>query len=148
MTVGFVLEVAYHNDVPVQPLRTEADIERFVAELLAADAFHRSASVYAIDEDTDADPDHEMIVGVDPERGVGVVRYSGGDAIPGGDAEEWFSVGDQARSGGVVEYAYFGTGHEFPADSEVPLSLVQQAMAELVATSGKRPSCVTWQPRD
>ncbi|MGQ0838042.1 Imm1 family immunity protein [Actinokineospora sp.] len=137
--MGFVLEVAYHNNVPVQPLRTEADIARFVAELLAADPFHRSASVYAIDETTDADPDHEMIVGVAPERTLGVVRYTG-------DGGDWASRGDATSPVDVV-YTYFGTGHDFPADAEVPLSLVQRAMVELLATGGRRPRCVVWQER-
>ncbi|HVK21644.1 MAG TPA: Imm1 family immunity protein [Actinokineospora sp.] len=141
--MGIVLEVAYHNDVPVKALRTAADIEEFMAELLAADPGHRSASVYAIDEATDADPDHEMIVGVNPERGVGVVRYSGGDPIPGDDAEEWFSARGQAVTGTVV-YTYFGTGHDFPADAEVSVDLVKEAMGELLARDGKRPTCVTW----
>ncbi len=39
VAVEFVLEVAYHNDVPVQLLRTKVDIDRFVTELLAADPF-------------------------------------------------------------------------------------------------------------
>ncbi|MGH3862862.1 Imm1 family immunity protein, partial [Actinokineospora sp.] len=44
-----------------------------------------------------------------------------------------------------VEFAYFGTGHDFPADSEVSLDLVKQAMWQLLTSGGKRPNCVTWQ---
>lgn len=38
-----------------------------------------------------------------------------------------------------------GTGHDFPADAEVPLDTVREAMWELLTTGGRRPGCVTWQ---
>ncbi|MDQ3576389.1 MAG: Imm1 family immunity protein [Actinomycetota bacterium] len=89
-----------------------------------------------------------MIVAVDPERGIGAVRYSGGEEISDDDVEEWFSVGGQAKSNGTVAYSYFGTGHEWPDNSDVSLDLVKQAMAELLKTGGQRPTNLTWQGRD
>lgn len=142
--MGFVLEVAYHDDKPAQRLRTAAEIDDFVAELLEAGWEYTSASVYAIDEDDDTRPDHQMIIGADKTTGLGAVRYSGGEEIPGDDAEEWFSVGDRVNPDGV-EFAYFGTGHDFPDNSEVSLDLVKQAMRELLASGGRRPDGVTWQ---
>ncbi|MGX7829172.1 hypothetical protein ACTG9Q_29220 [Actinokineospora sp. 24-640] len=97
MAVGFVLQVAYRDDVPVRTLRTAADIDEFVAELLDAGWEYTSASVYALPEGSDAKPDHQMIIGADRASGLGAVRYSGGSAIPGEDATEWFSVGDRAN---------------------------------------------------
>ncbi|MGX7824270.1 Imm1 family immunity protein [Actinokineospora sp. 24-640] len=145
--MGFVLEVAYKNDAPVRRLRTVEDIDEFVAELLEAGWEHESASVYALpSEDTDAVPDHEVIIGARKGTGLGVVRYSGGAAIPGDDSAEWFSVGERVSPDGV-EYSYFGTGHDFPGNSEVPLDVVKAAMAELLVNGGKRPTCVVWQGR-
>ncbi|HVK23620.1 MAG TPA: Imm1 family immunity protein [Actinokineospora sp.] len=132
----FVLEAVYRNDKPPAMLKTAEDIAAFVAELLKSDWEHTAAAVYARDEaaDPDAFPDHELLVGVEPTRAA--LRYTGDGT--------WYSHGDHVNPNGV-EFAYFGTGHDFPADSEVPLSLVRQAMAELLAGGGKRPTCVTWQ---
>jgi hypothetical protein len=121
-----------------------ADIDQFVAELLEAGWEYTSASVYAMPEDGATKPDHQMIIGADKTTGLGAVRYSGGEAIPGDDATEWFSQGNQVNPDGV-EFAYFGTGHDWPDDSEVPLDVVKHAMAELLVSGGKRPGCVTWQ---
>jgi hypothetical protein len=52
--------------------------------------------------------------------------------------------GDRTNPDGV-EFAYFGTGHDWPAGSEVPLDVVREALAELLVRPGRRPVCVTWQ---
>lgn len=138
--MGFVLEATFKHGAGVRLLRSADDINGFVDELLSAGPDYRAATVYAIDEASDADPKHELVVGVNPENGLGGVRYAGDDG-------EFHSQGEQVNPGGVV-YAYFGTGHDFPADSEVPLGVVRQAMQELLASGGKRPACVTWQARE
>ncbi|MFD7655041.1 Imm1 family immunity protein [Actinosynnema sp. NPDC059797] len=46
---------------------------------------------------------------------------------------------------GQVVLTYFGVPHDFPADAEVPLDTVREAMWELLTTGGERPTCVTWQ---
>ncbi|WP_172803338.1 Imm1 family immunity protein [Alloactinosynnema sp. L-07] len=132
--------------MPLRRLRGAQDIDAFIADLLEAGWEYTSAAVYAVEDDSTGNPDHEMIVGADKETGLGAVRYSGGEEIPGDDATEWFSVGDRVNPDGV-EFAYFGTGHDFPANSEVSLDLVKQAMRELLASGGKRPSGVDWQAR-
>lgn len=137
--MGFVLEASYKHDAGVQLLRTPVDVERFIGELLGAGPDYRAATVYAIDESTDADPTHEMVVAVDPTRELGSVRYAG-------DGGEFYSLGDSSNSDRIV-YAYFGTGHEFPADSEVPLDTVRLAMVGLLASGGRRPENVSWQTR-
>ena len=138
------LEVAYRNEVPARRLRTEEEIDSFLVELSEAGWEYTSASVYALVEDAETDPDHEMIIAFDKNTGLGAVRYSGGEAIPGSEATEWFSVGDRVNAGGV-EFAYFGTGHEFPDNSEVSLDVVRQAMWELLTNRGGRPTNVQWQ---
>ncbi|WP_191305139.1 Imm1 family immunity protein [Lentzea cavernae] len=118
-------------------LRTDDDIEAFLAELLNAGPDYQSATVYAVDESVDEDPTHELVVGVDQATGLGAVRYAGDDG-------EWFSKGEQVNPNGV-RYLYFGTAHEFPADSEVPVGQVQQVLRELLANGGTRPEGARWQ---
>jgi hypothetical protein len=133
----FVLEASYKHGVDVALLRNDEDIDGFVTELLNAGPDYQSATVYAVDESTDEDPTHELVVGVDQATALGAVRYAGDDG-------EWFSRGEQVNPNGV-RYLYFGTAHEFPADSEVPLDLVRQALRELLANEGTRPDGLPWQ---
>ncbi|GAA3838452.1 hypothetical protein GCM10022243_01150 [Saccharothrix violaceirubra] len=132
------LEAVYHNDRPVSVLRDREDVARFVQELLAADWEHSAATVHAVDPDHRKEfPDHELTIGVDPDTGMGGLRYTN-------DEGTWYSRGDRTNRGGVV-YVYFDTGHDFPADSEVRLHLIHDALDELLGTGGQRPHCVAWQ---
>ncbi|MEV0675908.1 Imm1 family immunity protein [Actinosynnema sp. NPDC050436] len=141
-----VLTVAYRHGRQPTILRDRADIAAFVDELLAAGWEYTSATVYAVEEDTDGQPDHELVVGADAETGLGAVRYAG-EVEDDPDCGEWFSRGDRTNPDGV-EFSYFGTGHIWPADSEVSLDVVRDALAELLDTHGRRPACVAWQRVD
>ncbi|WP_367127455.1 hypothetical protein [Saccharothrix sp. HUAS TT1] len=78
--------------------------------------------------------DDRQSVGADSTIGLGAVRYAGAvETDP--DHGEWFSKGDRVNPDGV-EFAYFGTGHAWPADSEVPW------------TSCVTPSRCSWPPGD
>jgi hypothetical protein len=132
-----VLEASYKHGAGVRFLRGDEDIDGFLAELLNAGPDYQSATVYAVDEAADEDPAHELVVGVNAVTALGAVRYAGDDG-------EWFSKGEKVNPGGV-RFLYYGTAHEYPADSEVPLDLVRRALRELLANAGKRPECVTWQ---
>jgi hypothetical protein len=135
--MSYVLEASYKHGVGVKLLRTDDDIDAFLTELLNAGPDYQSAAVYAIDEATDEDPAHELVIGVDQATALGAVRYAG-------DEGEWFSRGERINPDGV-RYLYYGTAHEFPADSEVPLDQVRQALRELLSSEGGRPESVTWQ---
>jgi len=135
--MSYVLEASYKHGVGVSLLRTDDDVDGFLVELLSAGPDYQSATVYAVDEATDDAPTHELVVGVDQAAALGAVRYAGEEG-------EWFSKGEQVNPDGV-RYLYYGTAHEFPADSEVPLSLVRHALRELLTNEGKRPESVTWQ---
>lgn len=135
--MSFVLEASYRHGTDVTLMRTDDDIDGFVAELLNAGPDYQSATVYAVDESADDDPAHELVVGVDQTTALGAVRYAGDDG-------EWFSKGERVNPNGV-RHLYFGTAHEFPADSEVPLDLVRQALRELLANEGSRPESLSWQ---
>ena len=81
-----------------------------------------------------------MLAGVDGERGV--LFYSGG-----GHGSFWSRV-EGASESGVVTYYYMGNNHDFPVSAEVPLDTVKQALREYLASDGKRPVCVEWEPYD
>ncbi|MDQ3578431.1 MAG: Imm1 family immunity protein [Actinomycetota bacterium] len=142
--MGFVLEVAYRHGLQARILRGVEDIDDFVAELTEAGWEYTAASVYAVEESSPEKPKHEMIIGADKTTGYGAVRYAGNSGDSSDNAGEWFSVGDHVNPDGV-EFAYFGTGHDFPNNSEVSIAVVKQAMAELKDSGGRRPACVTWQ---
>lgn len=114
--MGRVLEVTYRHGGGVSLLRSREDIDRFVNELPTVGWEYTAATVYAVDEAVDADPTHEPVIGLDAKIGLGALRYSGNGT--------WWSQGEQTNPNGVV-FAYFGTGTDFPADSEVPLTTVQ-----------------------
>ncbi|MFC0069705.1 Imm1 family immunity protein [Umezawaea endophytica] len=142
--MGTALKATYRHGHPAAVLRTREDIDAFVDALLAAGWEYTSATIYAVDENIDGRPDHELVIGADATTGLGAVRYAGD--VPGDDRGEgeWFSRGDRANPQGV-EFAYFGTGHDWPADAEVPLDVVRDAVADLLARPGARPAGVTWQ---
>ncbi|MCR3746115.1 Imm1 family immunity protein [Lentzea californiensis] len=135
--MSYVLEASYKHGAGVTLLRTDDDVDGFLTELLDAGQDYRSATVYAVDECADEDPTHELVVGVDQASALGAVRYADDDG-------EWFSRGEQVKPDGV-RYLYYGTAHEFPADSEVPLDVVRQALQELLANQGMRPEGLSWQ---
>ncbi|WP_316038516.1 Imm1 family immunity protein [Saccharothrix longispora] len=127
------MEATYRHGGGVSLLRSREDIDRFIDELLTAGWEYTAATVNAVDEATDAGPTHELVIGVDAKTGLGALRYSGDGT--------WWRQGEQTNPNGVV-FAYFGTGTDFPADSEVPLTTVREAMSELLATGGQQPMCV------
>ncbi|WP_433270814.1 Imm1 family immunity protein [Actinosynnema sp. CS-041913] len=137
VAVGHHLEVAYHNDQAVTELHTAEDVDRLLIELGSCGPDHTAATVYAVDPDKHLDfPDHELTIGIDPARGVAALRYSGVDGT-------LYSQGNDSNPNGV-NYTYFGNGHDFPADAEVPLTAARDAVAQLLATGGTRPDGMTW----
>ncbi|MGX7825275.1 Imm1 family immunity protein [Actinokineospora sp. 24-640] len=125
-------------------MRNEVDIEGFIAELMVAGWEYTSATVYAVLEGSDVQPDHELVIGADSATGLGAVRYAGDSGDPANNGGEWFSVGERVNPDGV-RFVYFGTGDEWPGNCEVPLAVVKAAMVELMTSQGKRPASVVWQ---
>lgn len=91
-------------------------------------------------EDEEYETDHELRVSVQGDYG----------------ALHWFCTSNQdppyvtcctdAPSGGNLTFDG-STGETFPESAALPLSKVQEALNEFLAT-GKRPECVTWQEFD
>ncbi len=138
--MGYVLDVAYRHDQPTRHLRTREEIDAFVDELLTLGWEYTAATAYAVEEGSDALPDHELLVGADPKTGLGAVRYSG-------EAGTWYVKGGHTNPDGVV-FVYFGTGHEFPADAEVQPATVRIALWGLLAGQGRRPDGLPWAETD
>lgn len=138
--MGYVLDVAYRHDQEPRRLRTREDVDAFVDELAALGPAYRAATAYAVEEGSDALPDHELLIGASAETGLGAVRYSG-------EAGTWYVRGERANPGGVT-FAYFGTAHEFPADAEVSLDLVREALWGLLESRGGRPGGMVWAETD
>lgn len=78
-------------------------------------------------------------VGISKE--CGVVRYSGRE-WPGGVV----TVGEGSSDGDEKSYFYMGSWRGFPADSEIALDLVRDAVKEFMRTDGARPTCVRRRP--
>ncbi|MFF2235805.1 Imm1 family immunity protein [Streptomyces anulatus] len=81
-------------------------------------------------------PDHEFLVGVDQARKVGIVSFA--------DDRNYLPVGKSQEAGGEVEYYFTGNSREFPADAEIPLPLVRDAVVEFLLTGGNLPQCIEW----
>ncbi|MFT7841436.1 Imm1 family immunity protein [Saccharothrix sp. BKS2] len=138
--MGYVLDVAYRHDQEPKRLRTREDVAAFVDELATLGPAYAAATAYAVEEGSDALPDHELLIGARARTGLGAVRYSG-------EAGTWYAKGERTNPEGVA-FAYFGTSHEFPADAEVPLDLVREALWGLLTNRGGRPDGMTWAETD
>ncbi|MEU5083618.1 MULTISPECIES: Imm1 family immunity protein [Streptomyces] len=44
-----------------------------------------------------------------------------------------------------VCYSIMGSATEFPSCSEIPISLVRQAVKEFLLSGGRQPTCIEWQ---
>jgi hypothetical protein len=80
----------------------------------------------------------ELSVGLDGDKGV--LRYAGDD-YPAGV----YSRNSTPTNQHPVIYYYVTADSEFPRDAEVPLSTVEAAVAQYMATAGQRPTAVDWQ---
>jgi hypothetical protein len=140
--VGYVLDVAYQHDQEPRHLRTRAEVDAFINELVTLGPAYSAATAYAVEEDSDALPNHELLIGANGHTGLGAVRYSGEEGT-------WYGRGEQVNPKGV-SFAYFGTAHEFPEDAEVPLTVVREALWGLLMSRGGRPAGtgMTWAETD
>lgn len=134
-----IVKAYYKHEHDAEPLRLEtaADVDQLIDGLLAED-YERSVAALYVEGRINAAgaPDHELLVAVNNEDGdVGALRYMGG----GGN---YFSRG-QAGGDKEVTYYYTGSDREFPADSELPLAQIREAVKEFLDT-GERPTTVEW----
>ncbi|WP_436998892.1 Imm1 family immunity protein [Streptomyces sp. enrichment culture] len=121
---------------------TPDDVDSLIDTLLGGSESENMAELHSADRPllVSGFPDHELLVGVDRELQVGVLGFmdeSGNVVSLGG------SVGR-----GKVSYYIVGNATEFPDGSEIPISLIRQAVKEFLVHGGKRPTCVQWQVPD
>ena len=131
--------VAYYTSSDPTVITEPDEVDTFIGDLLEAGYDHSIAKLHIRERPPSAAgfPDHMLRVAVNADDKVGGLAYIGPNA--GG-----FSKGQLSRYDEVVYY-YAGHDHEFPRDSEIPLTLVSEAVKEFLVSGGERPTCVQWQ---
>ncbi|WP_051183491.1 Imm1 family immunity protein [Streptomyces sp. HGB0020] len=126
-----------HGDNPVL-LQSAADVDTLIDELLASEPWENMASLYSMERPsmTTGVPDHELWVGADGARQVGVLGLM--------DDGNFVSLGP-ANGRDEVAYGLMEHRREFPENSEIPIALVRQAVKEFLCSGGQRPTCIQWQ---
>lgn len=130
-----------HDDRPVV-IRTEADIDQLVDDLLAESFDHTQAALYLAERPLTEQgyPDHDFRVGINAERKVGGLKFAG---PVDGSAGVWYAAGEQSQHS-EVSYEYAGHPEEFPLDSELSLDQIRDAVKEFLRSGGERPTSVEW----
>ncbi|MFF3408797.1 Imm1 family immunity protein [Streptomyces sp. NPDC002742] len=143
MTADNRLEARYRPADMRNPvlLSTSDDVDSVIDALLTGPALHDAVHILsrARPRTPAGFPEHEMYAGVSRELQVGAL------ALTAPEVGHVASVGvSEARSG----VAYHAAGHwtEFPDDSEIPISLVREAVKEFLHSGGRVPNCIEWKP--
>lgn len=137
MTTVQGLFTAAHGQAPVR-ITTAAEMDEFLDALLKEPFDNSVAALYVEGRlNHHGVPDHELLLAVAAEDGVGGLWYTGPDG------ESLVAKGATSELDQVVYY-YMGSEREFPRDSEVPLSNVRQAAHEFLVSGGELPSSASW----
>ncbi|WUX19720.1 Imm1 family immunity protein [Streptomyces sp. NBC_01439] len=122
-------------------LATGADVDCLVDALLAGPAFHDAVHIVSRGRSQKpvGFPDHELYVGVSRDLHVGALTLTAPEV---GNVS---SVGVPGSRGGV---AYHVAEHllDFSDNSEIPLTLVREAIKEFLHSGGSVPTCIEWKP--
>lgn len=120
-------------------LETPEDVDAMIDSLLGGSNFENLAELHCLGRELlpSGFPDHELLVGANPELQVGVLEFmdADGNVVSRGSLE----------GRGEVPYFIVGNPTEFPEYSEIPIALVRQAVKEFLASGGQRPTCIEWQ---
>lgn len=130
-----------HDDRPVV-IRTEADVDQLVDDLLAESFDHTQAALYLAERPLTEQgyPDHDFRVGINAERKVGGLKFAG---TVDGVAGVWYAAGASPQHD-EVSYEYAGHPEEFSLDSELSLDQIREAVKEFLRSGGERPTSVEW----
>jgi hypothetical protein len=126
-----------HGDKPVL-LQSESDVDALIDALLLSRPSENLAALHSLERPLmpAGVPDHELMVGADGDLQVGVLSFM--------DDGNFVSL-DSSEGRGEISYSIMGNATEFPNYSEIPISLVRQAVKEFLSSGGQRPTCVQWQ---
>ncbi|MFC1419705.1 Imm1 family immunity protein [Streptacidiphilus cavernicola] len=138
MTLGratVLYDRAHADALPV--IETGEDVDALIDTLLANPPHRNLAEVHSLERELMPSgwPDHELLVGVNAERGVGVLEFM--------DDGNYVSLGPD-EGNGPVKYCLADNPTEFPGWAEIPVELVRQAVKEFLGSRGRRPTCVEW----
>lgn len=130
---------AYYTSSEPTIITGPDQVDAFITELLGAGYDNSIAKLHIRERprNTAGFPDHMLRVAVNADDNVGGLAYLG--PTFGGFGKGQLSWYDE------VVYYYAGHDHEFPRDSEIPLTAVAEAVKEFLASGGERPTCVRWQ---
>ncbi|MFF2146239.1 Imm1 family immunity protein [Kitasatospora sp. NPDC058190] len=126
-----------HSEQPVAMTSAE-DVDHLVDELLAGPEDHNLAEIHSLERELTwaGYPDHQFLVGVNRDLGVGVVSFMD-------ESGNYASTGSpDARP--EPDYYSMMQKTVFPDGSEIPVDLVRSAVKEFVLSGGQRPSCIEW----
>ncbi|UWE13590.1 Imm1 family immunity protein [Actinacidiphila bryophytorum] len=125
-----------HGEDPVL-LQGASDVDALIDVLLASRPSENLAALHSLARPLmpAGVPDHELLVGANGDRLVGVLAFM--------DDGNFVSL-DSSKEEGSVFYSIMGSATEFPVDSEVPIDLVREAVKEFLSSGGRRPNCVQW----
>ncbi|GAB3150901.1 hypothetical protein GCM10027290_39170 [Micromonospora sonneratiae] len=140
MTFNYKVAAQYLLEHVKAPLILTAaeDVDSLIDSLERSSVGCNLAQLHSLDRSAlpSGFPDHELLVGVDGERGVGALAFM--------DDGNWTTLGaDIGRD--EVGYSIMGHLTEFPERSEIPIGLIREAVKEFCASGGRRPTCVKWQ---
>ncbi|MGW0804744.1 Imm1 family immunity protein [Nonomuraea sp. NPDC002799] len=127
-----------HGNAPAL-LTTPEEADALIDKLLTGPPLQNLAQIHSLERQRmpSGYPDHELLVGADGDRQVGILAFldADGNVVTAGSPE----FHDQP--------IYYIQGHptEFPVHSEISIDLVRQAFKEFLLSGGQRPTCVQWQ---
>jgi len=132
---------ATHRDGPAI-IQTPEQMDALIDDLLMGDVSNSIATLYIRERPKNPAGfvDHELVLAVNAEDGVGGLSYDGPD-----EDDTLFSKGTISQHD-EVHYFYVGNDREFPRDSLIPLEAVRQAAKQFLASGGEKPTNVEWQP--
>jgi hypothetical protein len=125
-----------HDQEDGEVTTSPAEVDALLDRLIAMSKTHWP--VLAEVTHTDDDPTSPLVyVGVHVD--MGMLSYSD-------NPETGYRTKGYAPDGEPILYMYMTSDTEYPANSEIPVDLVREAVYEY-ATTGRRPTCVEWQAR-
>ncbi|MBY8876856.1 Imm1 family immunity protein [Actinacidiphila acidipaludis] len=120
------------------PLASAEAVDLMIDALIAGHPSHNMARVFSLDRTplSSGGPDHEFVVGIDPDAQVGIVGFADGEGsfVPSG-------VADKAE----MTYMLLTYPRNFLESPEISIELVRQVTKEFVLSGGLRPTCIEWQ---